>query len=255
MTIDWHPLRQELSLWQEQGLSLPFWWRDDDAIEPSQRLEKLLQISGDTGLPVHLAVIPAFATAELADNLAARENAVPIVHGYAHQNHSPEGQKKSEYGPDRPENQVSSDISQGRSAMEAVFKARFAPMFVPPWNRFSPKFYPALTANGYQAVSTFTPRSEKFAAKELLQINTHLDPIDWHGSRSCHLPETLVSQTVNQLQQRRAGVIDTQEPFGLLTHHLVHDDAIWNFTRDFIETMLCGPVTFWNARSLKGTKI
>ena len=69
MKIDWTPLRQELALWRSQGLELPFWWRDDDAVEPTPALAQLADLSRAVAVPVHLAVVPKFATEALAGTL------------------------------------------------------------------------------------------------------------------------------------------------------------------------------------------
>ncbi len=126
--------------------------------------------------------------------------------------------------------------------MTDLFGDRLQPMFVPPWNRINPELGQHLVAIGYDTLSTYTPRNSEFAAPDLIQINTHLDPIAWRGTRSLVDGTTLVAQTVSLMQDRRIGNADNTEPFGLLTHHLVHDDAIWAFVKQFLTIMLKGPV-------------
>ena len=248
----WADLEQELDLWRQQGLTLPLWWRDDDAIAPSAALDQLLQLSGDSGLPVHLAVIPKDATAGLAQHLQGTA-AIPVVHGFAHINHAPKGRKKMEFGWDRSLEQIQSDIETGLNRLQTLFGPALAPLFVPPWNRIAPEVLPLLQQAGYRGLSTFTPRQRPEACTGLAQINTHIDPIDWHHSRSCHPVEMLLGQTLALLQDRRAGQADNTEPLGLLTHHLVHDSAIREFSARFITTLMAGPVSIWSAHSLKGT--
>ena len=251
---DWKPLKTELEIWWGEGLQLPFWWRDDDAIAPSGQLDQLLELAGETGMPVHLAVIPHGATQELAERLADTPLAVPVIHGFLHQNHAPDGEKKCEFGADRVQRAVRDDISNGAAKMQKLFGPNIAPMFVPPWNRFAPIHLPILAGAGFQAISTFTPRQRPEACAGLAQINTHIDPIDWHGTRSAHSADLLIAQTVELLHNRRNGSQDNNEPLGFLTHHLVHDSAIWDFSVGFLETMLVGPVSLWNAHTLKGSK-
>ena len=69
-------------------------------------------------------------------------------------------------------------------------------------------------------------------------MNTHLDPIDWRGTRGLVAPDQLVARTVDLLRDRRLARADNAEPFGYLTHHLVHDDAIWDFTASLISRLL-----------------
>jgi hypothetical protein len=49
------------------------------------------------------------------------------------------------------------------------------------------------------------------------------------------------------LQGRRLGTLDNDEPYGLLTHHLVHDAAIWDFTEAMLHRLRDAPVRFWRA--------
>ncbi len=248
----WADLEQELAIWRQQGLTLPLWWRDDDAIAPTPALDQLLQLSDETGLPVHLAVIPEGAIEALAERLQG-SNAIPVVHGFAHINHAPEGRKKMEFGTDRPLEQICEDIETGLHRLQNLFGPALAPLFVPPWNRIAPEVLPLLQQAGYRGLSTFTPRQHPEAVDGLAQINTHIDPIDWHNSRSAHPAEMLLAQMLKLLQDRRYARTDNTEPLGLLTHHLAHDSAIWNFTARLIITLMAGPVSVWSAHSLKGS--
>ncbi len=246
MTPDWTPLAQELQIWRAQDLSLPLWWRDDDAIQPTRALDQLAALSDTTGLPVHLAVIPQAATQALADGLPDRM--IPVVHGWAHANHAPKGQKKAEFGAHRRTDQITTDAAQGLQQLQTLFGARLRPMFVPPWNRIAPDIVTALPGLGYTALSTFTPRKAPMAAPGLQRINTHLDPIAWKTTRSLVDPAQLIAQLTQQLQDRRRGDADAREPYGLLTHHLVHDPAIWEFTETLLLRLMdSGIATPWIA--------
>ena len=85
------------------------------------------------------------------------------------------------------------------------------------------------------------------AAPNLTRINTQLDPIAWHDGKSLINPADLIAQVARQLADRRTGTADNDEPYGILTHHLVHDDAIWDFTEQLISRLLRGPATSWTA--------
>ncbi len=242
-TYSWNSLDQELALWAQDGRVLPLWWRDDDATAPSKALTQLANLSNTFGLPVHLAVIPKLATNALADTLDTAF--VPVVHGWSHDSHAPYDQKKAEFGDHRPTSVTLHEAQAGLARLTELFGDRLQPMFVPPWNRIGPDVTAALGALGYRAVSTFTPRNTQWAAPGLHQINTHLDVIDWRGSRSLADPQGLIDQLTRQLGDRRAGAADATEPYGILTHHLVHDPAIWDFTEELIERLLAGPAKPW----------
>ena len=53
-------------------------------------------------------------------------------------------------------------------------------------------------------------------------------------------PDTLIAGLTCTLQARRAGEVDMAEPLGLLTHHLVHTEEVWEFSRDVLYILLDG---------------
>lgn len=231
----WTALRQEFDQWRDLGREIPFWWRDDDAIAATTALDQLLALSCETGVPVHLAVIPAFVEEGLKARLVDTDARV-LQHGWAHENHAPKIEKKAEYRDHRSLDAMRAELLRGQEVLTSLFGARFSPVFVPPWNRISPELVAVLPDLGFSAVSTFNARPTPF------HTNTHIDPINWREDRSAYPVETLVDQTVAVLKARRIGDTDPTEPLGLLTHHLVHDPAIWAFTAEFLEAFNEGPV-------------
>jgi hypothetical protein len=57
MTAGWPDVVDELDRWRDAERVATLWWRDDDAVAPSARLDRLVTIAGK--VPVALAVIPA----------------------------------------------------------------------------------------------------------------------------------------------------------------------------------------------------
>ncbi|WP_037310992.1 polysaccharide deacetylase family protein [Ruegeria halocynthiae] len=247
MTPDWTPLQSELDVWQARGLSLPLWWRDDDAISATPQLERLSELSKTLALPVHLAAIPRDADRTLVDVVTHQPELIPVVHGWAHLNHAPPDEKKSEFRLHRPLEEILSDARSGLKQMQGLFGDKLCPMFVPPWNRIAPDVVRELPGAGYHFISTATPRRTRFPAPGIEQINTHLDPIDWRGTRGLAAPNDLIVKTSDLLRDRRTGGADITEPFGVLTHHLVHDQDIWTFTKDLLRRLLDGPGVAWTA--------
>lgn len=251
MTPDWTPLDIELSSWQANDLSLPVWWRDDDAIKPTNALDRLCDLSQKVALPVHLAVIPKSTEPQLATYVSQHPELIPIVHGWAHQNLAGTGEKKCEFPAQRPIDEALGEIEQGLALLQDLFGSRLQPIFVPPWNRIAPELLPWMAGAGYAALSTFTPRQATKAAPGLEQINTHLDPIDWKDTRSLLTADHLIAQVTTQLRDRRLGRSDNTEPYGILTHHLVHDAAIWDFTETLIHRLMQGPGQVWQFNTRK----
>ncbi|KUJ78717.1 polysaccharide deacetylase family protein [Ruegeria profundi] len=249
MTIDWHPLESELDRWRTQNLALPLWWRDDDAVSVTPQLETLAGLSQTLDLPVHLAIIPRNADRQLVDYVARHRTLIPVVHGWAHQNHAPEGEKKSEFRLHRPIPDITADAQAGLDRLRKLLGDRLCPMFVPPWNRIAPEVVEYLPELGFRIISAATPRKARWPVPGLEQINTHLDPIDWRGTRGLTATDKLIGQTVKLLRDRREGRTDNAEPFGVLTHHLVHDQDIWTFTEGLLRRLLDGPGRIWVAPS------
>lgn len=236
MRFDFHPLQEALRRARSAGYAPAIWWRDDDAIEPTPALEQLQSLAESAEVPVHLAIIPKLATRTLPEALSP-DLTVPLVHGWAHENHSHTGAKKAEFGQTRPG--ALAELEDGLKRMSALFPT-LQPVFVPPWNRIAEAFLQELPRLGYRALSTFTDRKQPLAAPDLWQINTHVDPIFWKGTRDLVSPEELVARTVSAIDARLEKRADPSEPIGLLTHHLVHSPAIWDFSKRWLVEMQAG---------------
>jgi len=220
-TTLWRPLVAELDRWQQAGRVADLWLRDDDAIAPTPALERLLTAAARHRVPVTLAVIPAGATPALARRLAGVAGVEVAVHGWSHANHAPPGVKKRELGPDRPAGEVLAELALGKARLEALFGDQLVPVLVPPWNRIDPELVDRLPPLGFRALSVFGP--ERRVA--LPQVNSHVDIMDWHGSGGGRAVDELVADMTARLQAMR----ETGGVLGLLTHHLVHDEAAWRF--------------------------
>ncbi|MEP9389163.1 polysaccharide deacetylase family protein [Mesorhizobium sp. KR9-304] len=235
----------ELERWRGEDLTLPIWWRDDDAVMPTPALERLIALADRFEAPLHLAVIPEPASAELADRVRTAPDIFALTHGWKHLNHAPPDQKKAEFGAHRPSGTMLEEIAAGRRRLDELFAAQALPVFTPPWNRIAPELLDGLPAIGFAAISTFTPRKAKFAARDLLQINTHLDPVAWKSGGGLLDPRLLDAQLARELAARRTGGADYAEPYGILTHHLVQDDATWAFTEAMLEVFASSRAAAW----------
>jgi hypothetical protein len=248
-TSIWAPLEAELDAWAAAGRIARFWWRDDDAIEPTPALERLLALAGPT--PLALAVIPDRATGSLARRLSNAGQVTVLQHGIAHANHAPPLAKKAELGPTRSATSLVSALATARRRLEALFGRHFLPVLVPPWNRIAAELVPLLTEAGFVGLSTAGPRRRAEAAPGLPQVNTHIDPIDWHGTRRSRPAAELVMETVRHLRLRRLDPTADTEPLGLLTHHLLDDDATERFAAQLATLVRQHPAATWvSAREL-----
>lgn len=250
----WDALANELDLWQEAGKTADFWWRDDDAVAPTAALERLLNLSRSHSASIGLAVIPELCEADLAAVLrnAARDNAAEIAvlqHGIAHENTAPAGEKKTELSSAAPTRETRERLTAGRNRLSGLFGAQFQPVLVPPWNRIAPELAAALPSCGFSGLSTYKARTQPEAAPGLLQINTHVDLLRWKPERGFLGESEALTLLQMHLQARRENRADAGEPTGILTHHLVHDEATWDFLDRLLTWLKRHPATKFLAPS------
>ncbi|MBY5446020.1 polysaccharide deacetylase [Rhizobium leguminosarum] len=241
--MNWEPLGRELERWRAAGRVVRFWLRDDDAVEPTPDLEKLLSLTGDNGIPLTLAVIPALTGEALAARLAGGAGVAVAVHGWSHTNHAGPERKKQELGGERASEVVLGELREGLQRLKRLHPARFLPVLVPPWNRIDAALIPALPELGFAALSTYGRARE---GGPIPLLNTHVDIIDWHGTRGGRSEGELVAELIAELRDRLAG---TDEPIGVLTHHLVHDAAAWDFLSALFAATGRHPAVRWSSAS------
>jgi hypothetical protein len=229
----------ELDRWQRAGKVAQFWLRDDDAIEPTAALDRLLEISATFAVPLTLAVIPAHTGEALTDRLRREPLCSVAVHGWSHRNHAGPDEKKQELGRHRPVADVLTELKPGFDQLFALYGEQFVPMLIPPWNRIDAALLPQLAGLGYQALSVYGP--EKPAALPL--INTHVDVMDWHGTRGGRDPQALAVEIAARLRS----MFEHGGAMGLLTHHLVHDAAVWDFMKALFTVTADHPACRWTA--------
>lgn len=224
---DWRDLQRELEAWIKAGRCATFWWRDDDAVTMTPELQRLCAIAEDTEARVSIAVIPAMLDDSLLYSSDWPDGTALLQHGYAHRNHAPPDRKKAECRIDRPTDKVIDELRSGWNVLRKSMSAVAA--FVPPWNRIDDAVAKRLPEAGLRGLSTFGPRAQRNPLAGLIQANTHIDPVHWHGGRSFIGEDAAITQAIAHLSKRRAGTADPDEPTGLLTHHQVHDIACWRF--------------------------
>ncbi|MBM3649002.1 MAG: polysaccharide deacetylase [Alphaproteobacteria bacterium] len=223
----WQDLAAEAARWQAAGRIADLWWRDDDAVDASPALERLLALRHEAGVPLALAVVPAQATTALAERLGDEHGVDVLQHGYAHTNHAVPPDKKIELGLQRPAMLVLGELGTGRLALEQLFGARPLAVLVPPWNRIASALVPALPEIGFSGLSTFGPRQRVHPVRGLLAVNTHVDLIDWKAGRGFVGEAAVLGALVSALARAHA----THEPVGILSHHLAMDAGAWDFLR------------------------
>lgn len=229
LRFDFSPLIAELDNWPSTGSEAAFWWRDDDAVSPSEPLNRLLDVAA--GRPLALAVIPLDASPGLAKRLERERHVAIFQHGWRHKNHASSG-PNSEYPAGRSMETVNLEFNQGSAKLADMFGDRFAWVFTPPWHGLDPEYRPLLASAGIHGVSSKGVRSAA-AEDGLQQNNIHCVPVEWTTPASFGDPQKYVDQLVTHLVQRRSG-IERDEATGILTHHLVQTPESLDFVGDLL---------------------
>jgi hypothetical protein len=251
VTSLWDYARRELDIWADSSSSKAhFWIRDDDAVETSTNLKRLSEVATRHETKIGLAVIPGEITTGLQEYLAESVHQFyPMCHGWKHINHNL-GKKPAEFGPDRP---IASMIEDAEVALRSFrqFFGSSQPIFVPPFNRITPALVSALPQVGFAGVSLMPSYFERKLLqlssrmqwrgivrmpefKDGHRIDVHLDIIDWKA-RTAQSVEVVSDCLVQQLRGRRLGLLKSDAPIGILTHHLVHDEPVWHALESLLD--------------------
>jgi hypothetical protein len=245
----WNDLASEIGRWRDAGRIVEFWWRDDDATQPTSALERLLRLARQFKVPLALAVIPAHADPALFALLPAE--AEVLQHGADHSNRATPRDKKTEYPANEAMDAALARLADGRQCLSDLAGARSLGVLAPPWNRIAPGLLPRLASCGFRGLSRYGARSSAQAAPGVTEINTHVDIIDWKGSRGFIGVEQALSQATRHLAARRQGAADAEEPTGWLTHHACHDEEAWAFLAELFDRLRSEPGARWkSARDL-----
>ena len=243
--LDFDDLADELDRWGEAGRLARFWWRDDDAVEPTPALARLLDSSDAYKIEVAVAVVPASASVRLPEMIGQRKFAAVLQHGYAHKNHAPPGIPAVECGGERPVDEVIEELAKGGERLHELFGERAGPILAAPWNRIERPVLERLHDAGFRGASAYGPRRAMAGARsDVVIANVHVDPINWRERRFAGREKAL-SSFLGELKARREGSTDGDEPVGLLTHHLDHDEGLWSFLDEFFRLTKDHPSARW----------
>ncbi|QJB55774.1 polysaccharide deacetylase family protein [Pseudodesulfovibrio sp. zrk46] len=251
MTLDvLNTLFTELGKWAQAEMTASFWWRDDDAGEPCIELDRLIGLSDQYAAPCGLATIPVRAGEPLRKTLAEAPHVWVLQHGYAHVNHAPKGNGAWELGLHRPVSTVLDELRQGMLKLSQLFKERFVPVVVPPWNKMDPELLPYLPVMGFRGVSASYKAHRPVPPGDLRVADAHCDLLSWKGKdKSARFAgsEKCVTSLVDHLKDKRTGRTDETEPTCVLTHHLEMDEAAWDFMDTLLSVISGHPAATWVA--------
>ncbi len=235
-------LIEELDRWRAAGRIARLWLRDDDACQPGPSLDRLLESLRRYQAPCLLAVIPMSANQALADRLAVETGIRVAVHGASHVNHAPPGRKSEETPLERGVEAIAAELGAARERLTGLFGEAAGSWYVPPWNRISVEVAALLPELGFHVLSTFARPLPDLGAS-LVQVNTHVDLMDWKGGRVGRLATAVMADLTSELAQARLG---GWRPVGVLTHHLVHDAHAWEALDALLALVANHPAAHWS---------
>ncbi len=178
-------LDKTLAMARDRGMqrasSLPvrLFFRADDIGVPSSRFARMIALFQRHRLPLCLAVVPTWLTADRLARLREYTGDDDWLwcwhqHGRLHRNFESTG-KKQEFGPARNYAAVRRQLLAGRQRLEMLLGESFFPFFTPPWNRCSRQTLLALRDLHFKGLSR--SRGARPEAGELLpdiQVNVDL---------------------------------------------------------------------------------
>jgi predicted deacetylase len=223
------PLREALDSVPEPVVCF---FRDDDVGWRADRLRDLLDLVGELGLPMDLAVIPAVLDARTARELVGRiersDGRLGVhQHGYAHVNHEPSGERKCEFGRARAREDQLHDIATGRERLGVLLGPAVEPIFTPPWNRCTEETGSCLSELGFEILSR-EARAAPLDAPALRGLPVSVDLLKRrNGAR---LPVEQVA-AIAAAAVRRAG------PVGVMLHHAEMDRPELQVTAELLSTL------------------
>ncbi|MGH7113119.1 MAG: hypothetical protein ACREE9_01325, partial [Stellaceae bacterium] len=147
----------------------------------------------------------------------------------------------------RSDASVTAELGAGRARLAALFGSRALAVLAPPWNRLEQRFLPVLVSCGIAAVSRLGPRRAAWPLPGLFEANVHVDLVAWKINRGFIGEGAALAHLVGHLRARRTGAADGAEPSGILTHHLVQDEATGAFIGRLIGLTDGHPAARWLA--------
>jgi len=220
------------ALLAQAGPGAEVFFRADDVAAPGDACRRMLDIFARHGLPLHLAVTPAWLTPVRWDALRRwagdRGQWCWHQHGWRHVNHQRTG-RKGEFGDERTLEAKRADLARGRERLEAIMGEAFSPVFTPPWNRFDAQTARLLHEAGYAAVSRWTGAQRDVPTPEgLPDIPVN---VDLHTRREADPAEGL------EALLREIGAALASGRAGFMLHHQRMNDAAFRFLDRFLSAV------------------
>ena len=227
-------LDEELARWRDAGREPTLWWRDDDAVDATPALDRLLDAAAHaTAVPLALAVVPAQRDA--GAGRAPRASTGRRRAAARLRPHQPCARRREEDGA-RPAPAGDGRAGRARHRLDgagaAVRPARAAGAGAALEPHRARRWCRPCRRSAFAACRPSASAARADPVSGLLQVNTHVDLIDWQGAPLRRRRGGARRAVRAGARARRAP--DTDEPVGILSHHLAMDEAAWDFLRSLL---------------------
>jgi hypothetical protein len=98
---------------------------------------------------------------------------------------------------------------------------------------------------GLTGISRARARSASSRALGIIEANIHVDLVAWKENRGFVGEDAALGGLVEHLRARRLRGVCADEPTGILTHHLVQDEATDAFLDRLITVSVAHPAVLW----------
>jgi hypothetical protein len=222
MSVATEELVRELDEWTASGIVARFWWRDDDAASDTPQLRRLIEGAERIGATVGLGVVPEKADASLANAVATSARFCVWQHGWGHHSH-----ELGEFGDGRALNLMVADAQRGQESLDRLLGPNgWQKVFVPPFHLISLPFKSLIPSLGYLGLSAGEPLTPPIPG--VFEVNAEVDVMNWPEGK-LHDPVAVSTMLLRQLRSRRLLERPSEEPIGILTHHLAFQHEDWEF--------------------------
>ncbi len=187
--------------------------RADDIGIPSPRFSQLIRCFQKHRIPLCLATVPSWITAERFSEIRRISGADSSQwcwhqHGRVHRNFEKIG-KKQEFGPARTNKEIYINLTKGRRRLEDILEGDFYPVFTPPWNRCSNETLRTLETLSFKAVS----RSRGATPKTVHNLPDFRVNVDLHTRKELS-PYIAFKNLLAEIEQGLASGL-----CGIMIHH------------------------------------
>ena len=221
------------------GNIIRFWWRDDDVIDDTDELNKLLEFSIANNVPSYLAVIPKTLSDDAINKIKEHHNISVMQHGYSHNNYANVGEPFNEFGQHRNLEAQLKEIRIGFEKLITSFGNQFVPVFVPPWGHIAESVIEKLSTIGIKGISLIGHSDKNYPC--LFNKNVDIDIFSWKTQSEISYEFNIrdYSQILDDICDKIKLKINNNNSItiGIVTHSQIMNNQDWRIFRKLIMTL------------------